>query len=169
MNEWHGVLRVAPSGISERGNAQAQAKKAGEVLPRSEDALHPLLEWHERVFGYALEGSVVFGCVGEADADGEARAGRRRHDGTVAAPARPITGGLVPGAVTRAVKRISARAGVPISWTGHSLRIGLVSTGRKKGKDAIAIAIADQGGWARHSRSMQREDGWDDNASAGLT
>jgi len=34
------------------------------------------------------------------------------------------------------------------------------------------IAIADQGGWARHSRSMlgymQRDDGWDDNASAGL-
>ncbi|MFD9081717.1 site-specific integrase [Streptomyces erythrochromogenes] len=51
------------------------------------------------------------------------------------------------------------------------LRIGLASTGRKKGKDAIAIT--DQGGWARHSRSMlgymQREDGWDDNASAGLT
>ncbi|MBZ9593521.1 integrase [Streptomyces erythrochromogenes] len=82
-----------------------------------------------------------------------------------------ITGGLVPDSVTRAVKRISARAGVPIAWTGHSLRIGLASTGRKKGKDAIAIA--DQGGWARHSRSMlgymQREDGWDDNASAGLT
>ncbi|MEY2275548.1 hypothetical protein [Streptomyces sp. BF23-19] len=63
-----------------------------------------------------------------------------------------ITGGLVPDSVTRAVKRISARAGVPISWTGHSLRIGLASTGRKRGKDAIAIA--DQGGWARHSRSM---------------
>ncbi|WP_237291731.1 integrase [Streptomyces sp. Sge12] len=82
-----------------------------------------------------------------------------------------ITGGLVPDSVTRAVKRISARAGVPISWTGHSLRIGLASTGRKKGKDGIAIA--DQGGWARHSRSllgyMQREDGWDDNASVGLT
>ncbi|MFD8638572.1 integrase, partial [Streptomyces sp. NPDC059656] len=82
-----------------------------------------------------------------------------------------ITGGLAPDSVTRAVKRISARAGVPISWTGHSLRIGLASTGRKKRKDAIAIA--DQGGWARHSRSMlgymQREDGWDDNASAGLT
>ncbi|MEW2135429.1 hypothetical protein AB0892_02265 [Streptomyces sp. NPDC005409] len=59
-----------------------------------------------------------------------------------------ITGGLVPDSVTRAVKRISARASVPISWTGHSLRIGLASTGRKKGKDAIAIA--DQGGWARH-------------------
>ncbi|WP_331745833.1 hypothetical protein [Streptomyces virginiae] len=82
-----------------------------------------------------------------------------------------ITGGLVPDSVTRAVKRISARAGVPISWTGHSLRIGLASTGRKRGKDAIAIA--DQGGWARRSRSMlgymRREDGWDDNAPAGLT
>ncbi|MET8276257.1 site-specific integrase [Streptomyces sp. NPDC005096] len=82
-----------------------------------------------------------------------------------------ITGGLVPDSVTRAVKRISARAGVPIHWTGHSLRIGLASTARKRGRDGIAIA--DQGGWARHSRSMlgymQREDGWDDNASAGLT
>jgi hypothetical protein len=54
--------------------------------------------------------------------------------------------------------------------TGHSLRIGLASTGRKKGKDGIAIA--DQGG-ARHSHSMlsymQREGGWDDNASVSLT
>ncbi|WP_346010556.1 integrase [Streptomyces sp. SID5910] len=82
-----------------------------------------------------------------------------------------VTGGMVPDSVTRAIKRISKRAGVPIHWTGHSLRIGLASTGRKQGKDGIAIA--DQGGWARHSRSMlgymQRDDGWDDNASAGLT
>ncbi|MDX2966456.1 site-specific integrase [Streptomyces acidiscabies] len=82
-----------------------------------------------------------------------------------------VTGGMVPDSVTRAIKRISMRAGVPIAWTGHSLRIGLASVGRKKGKDGIAIA--DQGGWARHSRSMlgymQRDDGWDDNASSGLT
>ncbi|WP_432158190.1 integrase [Streptomyces sp. bgisy153] len=81
-----------------------------------------------------------------------------------------VTGGMGPDSVTRAIKRISKRAGVPIAWTGHSLRIGLASVGRKKGKDGIAIA--DQGGWARHSRSMlgymQRDDGWDDNASAGL-
>ncbi|MGW2989337.1 integrase [Streptomyces goshikiensis] len=81
-----------------------------------------------------------------------------------------ITGGLVPDSVTRAIKRISARARVPIAWTGHSLRIGLASTGRRKGKDGIAIA--DQDGWARHSRSMlgymQRDDGWDDSASVGL-
>ncbi|KOV13291.1 hypothetical protein ADK90_38350 [Streptomyces sp. XY413] len=32
----------------------------------------------------------------------------------------------------------------PITWTGHSPRIGLASTGRQKGKDTIAIA--DQGG-----------------------
>ncbi|MFE7619037.1 integrase [Streptomyces sp. NPDC057496] len=82
-----------------------------------------------------------------------------------------ITGGMGPDSVTRAIKRISARAEVPIAWTGHSLRIGLASVGRRKGKDSIAIA--DQGGWARHSRSMlgymQVEDGWDDNASADLT
>ncbi|MGW1226594.1 integrase [Streptomyces sp. NPDC002530] len=82
-----------------------------------------------------------------------------------------VTGGMVPDSVTRAIKRISARAGVPIAWTGHSLRIGLASVARRSGRDSIAIA--DQGGWARHSRSMlgymQRDDGWDDNASAGLT
>ncbi|WP_406083390.1 integrase [Streptomyces virginiae] len=81
-----------------------------------------------------------------------------------------ITGGMGPDSVTRAIKRISTRAAVPIAWTGHSLRIGLASVARRKGRDGIAIA--DQGGWARHSRSMlgymQREDGWDDNASAGL-
>ncbi|OKJ52761.1 integrase [Streptomyces sp. CB02261] len=79
-------------------------------------------------------------------------------------------GGMVPESVTRAIKRISMRAGVPIAWTGHSLRIGLASVARRAGRDGIAIA--DQGGWARHSRSMlgymQRDDGWDDNASAGL-
>ncbi|MFG2873824.1 hypothetical protein ACGFYU_02200 [Streptomyces sp. NPDC048337] len=43
--------------------------------------------------------------------------------------------------VTRAVKRISARAGIPIGWTGHSLRIGLSSVSRrKKNSDTIAIA-----------------------------
>lgn len=82
-----------------------------------------------------------------------------------------ITGGMCPDSVTRAIKRNSKRAGVPVHWTGHSLRIGLAAVGRKKGKDAVAIA--DQGGWARHSRSMlgymQIDDGWDDNASAGLT
>ncbi|MGA5606171.1 hypothetical protein ACPCUF_35035, partial [Streptomyces griseoincarnatus] len=82
-----------------------------------------------------------------------------------------VTGGMVPDSVTRAVKRISVRAGVPLGWTGHSLRIGLATTARKRGKDAVAIA--DQGGWARHSRSMngyfQRVDGWEDNATAGLT
>ncbi|GHI24638.1 hypothetical protein Shyd_69040 [Streptomyces hydrogenans] len=82
-----------------------------------------------------------------------------------------VTGGMVPDSVTRAIKRISARAGVPIAWTGHSLRIGLASVARRSGRDSIAIA--DQGGWARHSRSMlgymQREDGWDDNAATGLT
>ncbi|MFH8797660.1 integrase [Streptomyces sp. NPDC017941] len=82
-----------------------------------------------------------------------------------------VTGGMVPDSVTRAIKRISVRAGVALSWTGHSLRIGLATTGRKKGKDAVAIA--DQGGWARHSRSMngyfQRVDGWEDNATADLT
>lgn len=82
-----------------------------------------------------------------------------------------VTGGMGPDSVTRAIKRISQRAGVPLAWTGHSLRIGLASTARRNGRDGIAIA--DQGGWARHSRSMlgymQIDDGWDDNASAGLT
>ncbi|MCQ8772066.1 integrase [Streptomyces telluris] len=41
-----------------------------------------------------------------------------------------ITGGMGPDSVTRAIKRISQRAGVPLAWTGHSLRIGLASTAR---------------------------------------
>lgn len=82
-----------------------------------------------------------------------------------------VTGGMVPDSVTRAVKRISVRAGVQLTWTGHSLRIGHAVAGRKKGKDSVIIA--DQGGWARHSRSMngyfQIEDGWEDNSTADLT
>jgi len=82
-----------------------------------------------------------------------------------------VTGGMVPDSITRAIKRISTRAGVDLAWTGHSLRIGHASTARAKGRDAIVIA--DQGGWARHSRSMngyfQIEDGWDDNSTADLT
>ncbi|MDP9616437.1 integrase [Streptomyces demainii] len=81
-----------------------------------------------------------------------------------------VTGGMVPDSVTRAIKRMSVRAGVPIAWTGHSLRIGHASIARRNGRDSVAIA--DQGGWARHSRSMhgymQIEDGWDDNSSADL-
>lgn len=82
-----------------------------------------------------------------------------------------VTGGMVPDSVTRAVKRISARAQVPIVWTGHSLRSGLATEGRKKGKDAVSISR--QGGWAPNSREMlgymQAADEWDDNAAAGLT
>ncbi|MGW5609522.1 integrase [Streptomyces sp. NPDC003753] len=102
------------------------------------------------------------------------------HGGQWADPSTPafvgidrwghITGGMGPDSVTRAIKRISDRAGVPIAWTGHSLRIGLACVARRNGRDGVAIA--DQGGWARHSRSMlgymQRDDGWEDNASAGL-
>ncbi|WP_309062531.1 hypothetical protein [Streptomyces sp.] len=82
-----------------------------------------------------------------------------------------VTGGMAPDPVTRAIRRTGARAGVPLARTGHSLRIGPATTARRKGKDAVAIA--DQGGCARHSRSMngyfQRADGWGDNATAGLT
>lgn len=82
-----------------------------------------------------------------------------------------VTGGMVPDSVTRAVKRISSRAQVPIVWTGHSLRAGLATEGRKKGKDAVSISR--QGGWAPNSREMlgymRAADEWDDNAAAGLT
>ncbi|MGW8730535.1 integrase [Streptomyces sp. NPDC055808] len=82
-----------------------------------------------------------------------------------------ITGGMGSDSVTRAIKRISQRAGVPIDWTGHSLRAGLATESRKKGRDAVAIAR--QGGWAPDSREMlgymRAADEWDDNASAGLT
>lgn len=82
-----------------------------------------------------------------------------------------ITGGMGPDSVTRAIKRISTRANVPIVWTGHSLRAGLATEGRKKGKDAVVISR--QGGWAPNSREMlgymRAADEWDDNAVAGLT
>lgn len=82
-----------------------------------------------------------------------------------------VTGGLGPDGVTRAIKRISARSQVPLVWTGHSLRAGLATEGRRKGKDAVSISR--QGGWAPNSREMlgymRTADEWDDNASAGLT
>ncbi|MFF8910538.1 site-specific integrase [Streptomyces olivaceoviridis] len=82
-----------------------------------------------------------------------------------------VTGGMGPDSVTRAIKRISVRAQVPIVWTGHSLRSGLATEGRKKGKDAVSISR--QGGWAPNSREMlgymRAADEWDDNAAAGLT
>nr|WP_107908884.1 tyrosine-type recombinase/integrase [Streptomyces chartreusis] len=82
-----------------------------------------------------------------------------------------VTGGMTPDSITRAIKRIGTRAGITVTWTGHSLRIGLAVAGRRKGKDSVVIA--DQGGWARHSRSMngyfQIVDGWEDNATSGLT
>jgi integrase len=48
-----------------------------------------------------------------------------------------VTGGMGPDSVTRAIKRISTRAGVPLAWTGHSLRIGLASTARRAAWDAL--------------------------------
>jgi integrase len=82
-----------------------------------------------------------------------------------------VTGGMGPDSITRAIKRISVRAQVPIVWTGHSLRAGLATEGRKKGKDAVSISR--QGGWAPNSREMlgymRAADEWDDNAAAGLT
>lgn len=81
-----------------------------------------------------------------------------------------VGGAMSPDAVTQAVARVAERSGIPIRWTGHSLRSGLASSARRSGRDAIAVA--DQGGWARHSRSvlgyMRRDDGWEDNAAAGL-
>lgn len=72
--------------------------------------------------------------------------------------------------VTAAVARIAERSGVPIRWTGHSLRSGLATEGRKNGKDAIVIA--HQGGWSPAGKSlaeyMRIADEWDDNATAGL-
>lgn len=77
---------------------------------------------------------------------------------------------MAPDSVTAAVARIAQRSGVPIRWTGHSLRSGLATEGRRNGKDPINIA--DQGGWARNSKAMlgymRRADEWDDNAAAGL-
>ncbi|MGW6695564.1 tyrosine-type recombinase/integrase [Rhodococcus sp. NPDC054953] len=81
-----------------------------------------------------------------------------------------IGGAMSPDAVTAVVTRVAERSGIPIRWTGHSLRSGLATAGREAGKDALVIAA--QGGWAPNSRAMmgymRRADEWDDNASAGL-
>jgi integrase len=81
-----------------------------------------------------------------------------------------IGGAMAPDSITAAVARVAQRSGVPIRWTGHSLRSGLATEGRKNGKDPLAIA--KQGGWAPNSKAMlgymQLADEWDDNAAAGL-
>jgi integrase len=81
-----------------------------------------------------------------------------------------IGGPMAPDSVTTAVARVAQRSGVPIRWTGHSLRSGLATEGRKNGKDPVNIAR--QGGWAPGSKAMlgymQLADEWDDNAAAGL-
>lgn len=81
-----------------------------------------------------------------------------------------VGGKMAPDSITAAVTRIAKRSGVPIKWTGHSLRSGLATEARKNGKDAKVIS--QQGGWAPDSRAMfgymRRADQWSDNASAGL-
>lgn len=95
-------------------------------------------------------------------------------------PARPafpridrwgnIGGAMSPDAVTAAVTRIARRSGIPMHWTGHSLRSGLATESRRNRKDALVIA--QQGGWTPNSKAMhgymRRADEWDDNAAAGL-
>lgn len=81
-----------------------------------------------------------------------------------------IGGAMAPDSVTAAVARVAQRSGVPLRWTGHSLRSGLATESRRNGKDALVIA--QQGGWAPNSKAMmgymRRADEWDDNAAAGL-
>jgi integrase len=81
-----------------------------------------------------------------------------------------IGGAMAPDAVTLAVARVAQRSGVPIRWTGHSLRSGLATEARKNGKDTLQIA--KQGGWTTNSKAMhgymELADEWDDNAAAGL-
>ncbi|MEY9969618.1 hypothetical protein ABIA33_007707 [Streptacidiphilus sp. MAP12-16] len=110
--------------------------------------------WRERLLA---EGGPQY-----ADPSGPAFHGIDRHG--------HIHDGIGPDGVTRAITRISQRCGIDIRWTGHSLRSGLATEGRKNRRDAIAIAR--QGGWAPNSKSMlgymRTADDWDDNASAGL-
>lgn len=81
-----------------------------------------------------------------------------------------IGGAMTPESLTLAISRLADRAGVPIQWTGHSLRSGFATASRKNGKDALQIA--KQGGWAPNSTAMlgymRLADEWDDNAAAGL-
>ncbi|NJQ04304.1 tyrosine-type recombinase/integrase [Streptomyces lonarensis] len=81
-----------------------------------------------------------------------------------------VGGAMSADAVTAVIARAAERAGIPLRWTGHSLRSGLATASRAKGKDALVIAA--QGGWVPNSKSMmgymRRADEWEDNASAGL-
>jgi integrase len=81
-----------------------------------------------------------------------------------------IGGAMAPDAVSLAVARVAQRSGVPIRWTGHSLRSGLATEARKNGKDTLQIS--KQGGWAPDSKAMhgymEIADEWDDNAASGL-
>lgn len=63
---------------------------------------------------------------------------------------RRVTGGRVPDRFrARASALEVGRRAVP--WTGHCLRIGLASIGRKRGRNPIAVVR--QGGLGRRSRS----------------
>lgn len=81
-----------------------------------------------------------------------------------------VGGAMTPESLTLAISRLADRAGVPIQWSGHSLRSGFATESRKNGKDALQIA--KQGGWAPNSTAMlgymRLADEWDDNAAAGL-
>jgi integrase len=78
--------------------------------------------------------------------------------------------GMAPDSITAAITRAAGRAGVALRWTGHSLRAGLATEARKRGRDRESIER--QGGWAPGSAALgaylRTVDAWTDNAASGL-
>jgi integrase len=76
---------------------------------------------------------------------------------------------ISPEGVGDAITELAANAGLG-KRTAHGLRSGMATEGRRAKHDAIAIAR--QGGWAKHSREMlgymQVIDEWEDNPLYGI-
>lgn len=78
--------------------------------------------------------------------------------------------GLSTNAIRAIITAAGERAELPFGISAHSLRHGFATTARRGG--ATDIEIADQGRWARHSRTLteylHREDRWTSTAAAKL-
>jgi site-specific recombinase XerD len=93
-------------------------------------------------------------CPGRALQAWLARVGRRsgplfrRVQGNTVEPSR-----IHPRAVTRALQRAAARAGLPVHYSAHSLRVGLATSAYARGVSTREIQL--QGRW-QHPCSVER-------------
>ncbi|MGW6093924.1 hypothetical protein ACWFRK_05830 [Streptomyces sp. NPDC055157] len=81
-----------------------------------------------------------------------------------------MDGGLQPESIGDVITRVGERAGIEIRFTGHMPRRGLATSSCLKGHDQIVIA--EQGGWALHSKVLagylEVVDQGEDNALLGV-